>query len=139
MLNSLRKTGWSFRAILALFVVAILFQIMPNSHAIVHMVVHEKGIAHTHSDAGEEHSQEDHASGKIHDLFFSPAAVTVQSHTQIASNIFFESCLKVFASSWEMPFQHDPPRLISRGLDLVPRPISTEFPSSHPLRGPPSA
>lgn len=139
MLSPLRKIVWSFRAILALFVVAILFHITPNSHAIVHTVMHEKGIAHTHSDAGEEHSQEDHDSGRVHELYFDVVSLTLQSHARLNSSLFYESALKAFASSWEMPFLDDPPQFIPRGPDLVPRPTSTEFRSSHPLRGPPSA
>ncbi len=129
-----KKTG------LSLFVLFFFFYITPNFHAALHTLVHEQGIIHTHYDAGAAHSHEDHASGKIHDLYFHPVLMTLQNQARLADVLFFDAILKSYTSLWGIPFQHDPPGLLLDRLDQANQlPALTEYRASHRLRAPPSA
>lgn len=138
MRYSFRNIGWKFKAILPLFVFLILFHITPNTHAIIHTVVHDQEIAHTHLNVGEDHSQEDHHSGKVDDFYFHEVFATLQSQARLISVFFSPSALKCLAVSWEIPFQSDPPGLVLNRFEQIFQPsFFTELQASHPLRAPP--
>lgn len=138
--NLFLKLRRIFKAAISIFAFLVLFQITPNSHAIFHTLIHDHGIIHTHSDAGEDHSQEDHQTGKVHDLYFDAVSVTLQSHARLVSGLFIESFFICWTNAWEIPLKYDPPGLALDRFDKIPKPsFLTEARASHLLRAPPSA
>jgi hypothetical protein len=118
------------RIFLSVFALFFLFHTTPYAHAICHSVVHEKGIAHTHGDVDEDHSQEDHTSGKAKTQNSSPDFVKGQT----------TSPFKILFKTWSaIPLPTiDLLRLsLHRPPDIFRPPVSKEFGISHPNKAPP--
>jgi hypothetical protein len=140
MFRSNSKRGKIHSATLALFVFLFLFQITPYARAISHVVVHEQGIHHHHEGAPENHSQQDHTSGKVHDLLHDKAPLTLQNGLKPLTQTIVSLILPLWVAAYPVLSEPDPPPILYRGHMEIPRPaISEAYLISVPLRAPPSA
>ncbi|HKY64011.1 MAG TPA: hypothetical protein VJR29_11375 [bacterium] len=129
-----------YQSAFALFLFLFLFHITPFSRLALHSIVHDQGIHHTHDDAGEDHSQEDHTSGDIHDSLFRVVMATVNSGPKLNKQILGGGFPQVYLGSYNTLPDPEPPPFGYLDLRDRLRPLdnSSRLLSS-PLRAPPSA
>lgn len=140
MFKANTKLGKTSSAMLGLFAFLFLFQVTPYARVISHAIVHEYGIHHHHEGAPENHSQQDHSSGRVHDLLHDNAPLTLQNGLKPLTQIFASWILPSWVSSFPVLTEPDPPPILYRGHNPVPRPlISAAYLISVPLRAPPFA